>query len=257
MWTIITASGSIDESWFYMVSVAMEALSGDLIRLFIDIANAARTGDHMGMKTFLDVLSERISDLEKILMRMYEENLPAIFYQRIRRYLSGWLNDDQLPNGVYYGEEDIPRQYAGGSNSQSPMIQALDIVLGIRHTKSDHHDTGLASAGAYLLEMRQYMSKEHRNFLAWLQENVNIHAIVSEPNVPETVINAYNGCLTRLREFRNKHLAIVCAYVSVQSKKADGMGTLKGTGGSNPIPFLKEVRSHMDEAYIHTANLKH
>ncbi|CAJ0840506.1 21130_t:CDS:2 [Entrophospora sp. SA101] len=59
----------------------------------------------------------------------------------IRPYVSGWENDESLPNGLKYEGVDgcdengnpIYRQYVGGSAGQSSLIQSLDIVLNIEH----------------------------------------------------------------------------------------------------------------------------
>lgn len=220
--------------------------------MYIRIALASKERDYETFETLLKSLSFEIESLEGILMRMYESNLPAVFYQRVRRYLGGWLNDDSLPEGILYGKEMIPRKYAGGSAAQSPTIQSLDIILGVKHLEKDHllGGTGVPSAGAYILEMRKYMARDHREFLLWLEENINVHDMVTQPNVPLKVINAFNECLERLKTFRNKHLSMVSIYILVQAQKTEGKGETKGTGGSNPVPFLKEIKSHMDTTFV-------
>lgn len=249
---MITASGSIDESWFYLVALAIEAHSGFLLRLFIDLRNASVRKEYDTVERLFRVLSSKINEMRGILMRMYEENIPAVFYQRVRRYLGGWLNDEQLPNGLIYEPELMGRSYAGGSAAQSPIMQALDIVLGVRHAKKpDHEDTGVPySAGTYLIDMRNYMTREQRECLRWLEENINLHGMVREADVPTSVIEAFNDCVAQLRMTRDKHIGIVSTYVIVQAQKKEGQMKVQGTGGSNPIPFLKEVRSHMDTVYI-------
>ena len=253
LWTLTTFSGAVDESWFYTVSIALEAHSAEIIRLCLDISEASNDEDYPHLQSLLHELATKINELTSTLVRMYEENIPAVFYQRVRPYLAGWLNNDALPGGIYYGNETTPRKYAGGSAAQSPLIQSLDIVLGIRHAKClDHENTGVGSAGNYLVGMRRYMSTSHREFLGWLEENINIHAMLNRPGVPANVHEAFNGCVSSLRTFRDKHMAMVCAYVNVQATKCaiKGEAELKGTGGSNPIPFLKEIRSHMDKVVI-------
>lgn len=252
VWTIITASGSIDESWFYLVALAIEAHSGFLLRLFVDLRNAGVQKDYVAMERLFHVLARRIGEMRSILLRMYEENIPAVFYQRVRRYLGGWLNDETLPNGLIYEPETVGRRHAGGSAAQSPIMQALDIVLGVRHArKPDHEDTGVpSSAGAYLIEMRNYMTREQRECLSWLEENINLHAMVREAGVPPAVREAFNECVAQLRLTRDKHIGIVSTYIIAQAQKTEHKTKVQGTGGSNPIPFLKEVRSHMDTVHI-------
>lgn len=252
VWSLHTSSGSIDESWFYTVSLLIEAQSGELIPLFLQLQEVADAQNYNSLQTGLQQLSARITDLQtNFLGRMYEENIPAVFYQRVRRYLSGWFNDEHMPKGLYYGLDPNPRRLAGGSAAQSPLIQCLDIVLGIRHAKRpDHEDTGVGSAGNYLLEMRQYMSANHRAFLEWLEGRVNLWAAIGKDGVPEECREAFNECVRRLRCFRDKHLAMVTTYINIQAAKSDAKSSVKGTGGSNPVPFLKEVRSHMETVVL-------
>lgn len=262
IWTMHTSSGSMDESWFYVVSLIIDAQSGELIRLFLDLQKAATAQDHNALLAGMQQLAELISQLQSTLVRMYEENIPAVFYQRVRRYLAGWLSDEQMANtgvdgsgGLVYGSESKPRSLAGGSAAQSPIIQCLDIVLGIRHARRpDHEDTGVGSAGNYLMEMRQYMSANHRDFLVRMEDHVNLHgALIQMEDDNPLVMNckeAFNECVRRLRCFRDKHLAMVATYVTAQAARCETQAAIKGTGGSNPIPFLKEVRSHMANVVI-------
>lgn len=253
MWTLITASGSIDESWFYVVDVAIDLRSGSILGSFIDFGKAAADADEASMIEILESIAKEIAGLEELLKRMYNENLPAVFYQRVRRYLSGWLNDPMLPDGVFYGDEKAPRVYAGASAAQSPLICSLDAAFGVRHqNKADHEgvDTGVSSAGAYLTDMRQYMLRNHREFIRWLEDNLCIRDMVNKPSVSDHVKECFNECLRKLRSFRDVHLQIVTVYIKIQAVKCDGR--MVGTGGSNPIQLLKETRSHMDAAFIRT-----
>lgn len=251
-WTIITGSGSIDESWFYLIQLAIDLESGGIFRIVFDIARSSHKSDFDQMHTLLGQLADKIVNLEKIMMRMYEENIPSVFYNRVRRYLSGWLNDEEFPDGVYYGVEKVGRKYAGGSAAQNPTIQALDIAFGIRHGRKDHKGivTGVTSAGKFSLEMRQYMVKNHREFLHWLEDNINIRYMVDQSSVPIAVKEKFNECLSKLRTFRDSHLVMVATYVIAQAQKSSTTTPAKGTGGSNAIAFLKEIRSHMDDAYM-------
>lgn len=52
-----------------------------------------------------------MADMTTSLMRMRERCDPYIFYNRVRRYLTGSENCDALPDGLYYGSEASPRKY--------------------------------------------------------------------------------------------------------------------------------------------------
>ena len=136
--TLHTFTGSLDESWFYLLSVAIEARGGPTLPLMLRAIQAARDEDSYIVTQCLQAFAERLDELTSLLGRMYEMCDPHTFYFRIRPYLAGSKNmaEAGLPRGVKYldgsGNEEF-RQYSGGSNAQSSLIQAFDIILGIEH----------------------------------------------------------------------------------------------------------------------------
>lgn len=133
--TINTFTGAIDESWFYLVSTAIERQGAPALATGIEAIHACRRNDSERVVDCLQKLAESIDQINTSLARMYEFCDPHIFYFRIRPYLAGWKNmaEAGLPNGVIYGDEPVPRSYSGGSNAQSSLIQALDILLNVEH----------------------------------------------------------------------------------------------------------------------------
>jgi len=136
--TLNTFTGSMDESWFYLVSVAIEARGAPTIHLMMEAIRAARQNDSGMVSGCLTLFAERILDLRELLGRMYDHCTPRAFYFQIRPFLAGSKNmaEAGLPNGVLFedgsGQEEY-RQYAGGSNAQSSLIQFFDITLGVQH----------------------------------------------------------------------------------------------------------------------------
>lgn len=136
--TLQTFTGSLDEQWFYLVSVAIEARGAPTIPRMLEAIAAARQGDTDTVISFLDSFAECLEELTLLLGRMYDNCDPHAFYFRIRPFLAGSKNMEEagLPHGVWYEDEDgkgMWRQYSGGSNAQSSLIQAFDIILGIEH----------------------------------------------------------------------------------------------------------------------------
>lgn len=136
--TLTTFTGSLDESWFYLVSVAIEARGGPIIPLMLNAVAAARANYSNIVIASLHAFAERLDELGSMLQRMYENCDPHVFYHRIRPFLAGSKNmeDAGLPRGVIYEDGtgvDVYRQYSGGSNAQSSLIQFFDIILGIEH----------------------------------------------------------------------------------------------------------------------------
>ncbi|KXX78225.1 Indoleamine 2,3-dioxygenase [Madurella mycetomatis] len=233
--TLCTFTGAIDESWFYLVSVAMEARGAPIIPLMLTAIAAARDNDAAAVTKCLHTFAERLDDLATLLQRMHESCDPHIFYHRIRPFLAGSKNmaEAGLPNGVLYDDEsgnETYRQYAGGSNAQSSLIQFFDIVLGIEHRptgekKPSHADSAEREGRApppkhnFIMEMRRYMPGPHARFLGDVQAVANIRDFVEQHQHDRPLCLAYDACLSTLRALRDKHIAIVTRYIVLPSKE--------------------------------------
>ncbi|KAG0652561.1 Indoleamine 2 [Hyphodiscus hymeniophilus] len=291
--TLTTFTGSIDESWFYLVSVAIEARGGPIIPLMLTAIRAARSNDSVTVTHCLRAFAERLDDLGSILQRMHESCDPQVFYNRIRPFLAGSKNMGEagLPNGVIYedgsGSEKY-REYSGGSNAQSSIIQFFDIILGIKHrptgekkdptSESELEGTAPPPKHNFLLEMRKYMPGPHRRFLEDVTLVSNIRDYVETHTHDRELTLAYDACLAMLRAFRDKHINIVSRYIIIKSRESrslsrskspevtrrkldiatssrqdkseGGKKNLKGTGGTALIPFLKQARDETGEPAI-------
>ncbi|KAH3686815.1 hypothetical protein WICPIJ_002212 [Wickerhamomyces pijperi] len=268
--TINTFTGSIDESWFYLVSVYFEYKGASCITNGLETLKAIREDNIAKVTSNLQHLAESIDKLGSVMMKMEEMCDPHAFYYRIRPYLAGWKNmaDAGLPKGLRYGDEETHRQYSGGSNAQSSLIQTLDILLNVEHfptgvrpkstpganTKSISSESGQNN---FMNEMKTYMPGPHQRFLTHLQQVSNIRSYVMEKNQHQLTL-AYDACLAMLKSFRDKHIQIVTRYIILQAKlqksagssntlrsglsKTAGKQEQKGTGGTSLIPFLKQCR---------------
>jgi indoleamine 2,3-dioxygenase len=141
-------TGTKDEEWFMVISVAVEAQGTKLISLMQDAMKAVAANDADILTALLYTFADGLNDLALILKRMYQHNDPAVFFHQLRPFLAGSKNMGHagLPKGVYYdvGGEEQPEnwlQLSGGSNAQSSLIQALDIFLGIKHSATDGKKT--------------------------------------------------------------------------------------------------------------------
>ena len=131
------------------LSVAQQRLSGEL----------TRKSTVLFVIDQLKVINQSVSDMVTSLKKMNQGCMPFIFYHRIRPFLSGWKSNPSLPDGIVYeGVKGGERQfYYGGSAAQSPLLPFLDISLGVSHANS--------KSQSFLLAMRDYMLKPHREFL--------------------------------------------------------------------------------------------
>lgn len=91
--TLHTVSGGIDESWFYLVTMAIESTGAPALRAMLRVHEGMRLGLPAGEALMVDnlaVIREAIQRMTSTLMRMNEHCDPHIFYHRVRIYFSGW-----------------------------------------------------------------------------------------------------------------------------------------------------------------------
>ncbi|KAI1655903.1 indoleamine 2,3-dioxygenase [Daldinia decipiens] len=275
-----TFSGTEDESWFYSVSVAMEAEGAYIIPTMLQALEATQHRDYSTIIRALDQLKICIGKLGRLLDRMDEKCDPMVFYHQIRPYLAGSKNmaASGLPNGVLYEDGNGTlcwKQLGGGSNGQSSLIQFLDIVLGVKHTSSgcsartNAVSTSRTSetATSFHEEVRSYMPAPHSAFLEHVSQMGSIKELASEQggsDKQEQMQRSFQAATRALGDFRNRHMQIVTRYIIIPSRKQsqgrvvnlatassrsnDGSERqLTGTGGTALIPFLKQTR---DETYL-------
>jgi indoleamine 2,3-dioxygenase len=235
LFTLHTLTGSLDESWFFLVSAAIEARGAPMIPLMIEAISAARYNDQEAVASALRQFAECLDDLSVLLARMYENCDPQVFYHRIRPMLAGGKNmaDAGLPNGVKFDTgsgDDEYVQFSGGSNAQSSIIQFFDIVLGIDHRptgikaqpSSSDSDSSLASDSPrnnFIHDMRRYMPGRHRRFLQHVERIANIRPFVEQHTDNAALRVAYDACLAMLRHFRDVHIQMVSRYIIVKSRE--------------------------------------
>ncbi|KAI2610490.1 indoleamine 2,3-dioxygenase [Hypoxylon sp. NC1633] len=274
-----TFSGTEDESWFFSVSVAMEAEGACVIPIMLQALQATQHGDYLTVSRALDKLVVCVGKLGALLDRMDEKCDPVVFYHQIRPYLAGSKNMSAagLPNGVLYTDGDGTsswKQLRGGSNGQSSLIQFLDVVLGIKHTSSGSVGprslavTQETSEGpmSFHEEVRLYMPARHRAFLEHVSGLKSLAAFVNESGEADenrSLRRSFQAATKALGDFRNRHMQIVTRYIIVPSRNQAQAsminlataslrtnrlgGELTGTGGTALIPFLKQTR---DETYL-------
>ncbi|KAI0173677.1 indoleamine 2,3-dioxygenase [Hypoxylon sp. FL1284] len=274
-----TFSGTEDESWFFSVSVAMEAEGAYIIPVMVRALELVRSRYFSTIAKSLDEMSLCIGRLGKLLDRMDEKCDPMVFYHQIRPLLAGSKNMGAagLPNGVLYEDEHGARswkQLRGGSNGQSSLVQFFDVVLGIEHTSSGGIGRATSVGGSrtsepmsFHEEVRSYMPARHREFLEHVSHMGSLKELVSEPATSDEHMQlkrSFHAATKALGDFRNRHMQIVSRYIIVPSRKqfrgstvnlatasspssrALG-GELTGTGGTALVPFLRQTR---DETYV-------
>lgn len=148
-------TGTDDERWFFVVSVAIEAEGAKTIPLTFSAIEAVRRNDDARVAMLLEEMEHCLTRVIAILDRMHERLDPQVFYHRLRPMLAGSKNMAAagLPNGVFYDSGDERsgwRQYSGGSNAQSSLIQLFDIALGIEHLATGETSPKARAHGAFM-----------------------------------------------------------------------------------------------------------
>jgi indoleamine 2,3-dioxygenase len=174
-----------------------------------------------------------------------------------------------------------PEELSGPSAGQSSLIHSLDIFLGVDRYSHSSSITGGESAAsssssssstapastvtskkAFLSRMQLYMPRHHRNFLNHLAATPRpLRDFVETSKDSEyPILDAYNAAVIALKQLRDAHLIIVTQYIVGPARQAepgtlddtrivsefvegDGEDNLKGTGGTNLMKFLKDVRN--------------
>ncbi|KAI9026567.1 Indoleamine 2,3-dioxygenase [Phycomyces nitens] len=158
-----TYTGSLDESWFYLVTTEIESVGAPCLQAITKSIDHIKDGDYSALIEDLQTVNSALEGMNTALQRMYEKCDPYVFYWKIRPYLAGWENMAEvgLPFGLIYEGLDSYwnaetdeyadmshlseaerllhqyRRYAGGSAAQSSLIATLDVAFGV-----EHHPTG-------------------------------------------------------------------------------------------------------------------
>lgn len=236
--------GGIDEEWFILIHVDIEAKAGAALSAVAQARAAVQVGDAAGLRRALLELGGALAAMYDTLCRMPEFCDPYVYYNRVRPYIHGWKNNPALPDGLVYAGVKAyagkPQKFAGETGAQSSIIPALDAALGV-----GHDDDPLRP---YLLDMRNYMPPAHRDYIASIEARSGIRECVSTRASDTALKDAYNACVTWVERFRAKHLEYAASYIFKQAQSSVANPTAVGTGSTPFMPYLKK---HRDETSRH------
>ena len=237
--------GGLDEEWFVLIHVAIEAAAAPALAAIVAAQRAAANDDPERVGDQLAVMVKAIEVMNQILLRMPERCDPYIYFNRVRPYIHGWANQPSLPSGIVYeGAEEYggrPQKFRGETGAQSSIIPTLDAALGITHAND--------MLRSYLIEMRDYMPPKHCAFIAAVESGPSLREFVSrrramQPNLRDV----YNAALDGVSRFRSTHLEYARSYIVKQSRGGARNPNAIGTGGTPFVPYLtkhrNETKSH-------------
>lgn len=233
-----TFLGGLDESWFILVHVELEARAAPITQAAGACLEAVALDRPEQLLHQLRIIAAAQQDTMRVLLRMTERCEPSIFFSRIQPFLHGFL---QMPV-LYEQVEEFSGQrqpFAGASAAQSALLPLLDAVLGVRHTQDTLHQ--------YLLELRRYMPPAHQAFLEAVEHGPSVRDYLLSRRPPE-LVEAYNGCIELLRDFRQRHMEMTARYIIQQAREQAPAQGDQGTGGT---PFTHYLKKHRDETHRH------
>ena len=239
--------GGIDEEWFVLVHIDIEAKAGVALTGLVHAQEAATEDEVDEVTTHLRAVATAQEAMCRTLDRMPERCDPYIYYQRVRPFIHGSKDNPALPNGlVYEGVKEIqelPQKFRGETGAQSSIIPSLDAALGIGHA-----DDPLTH---YLNEMRRYMPPRHRAFIEYLEARKDeqgrplLWGYVQDRKLERPQLwKTFRYCVQLLAKFRATHLRYAASYIHQQKNIGVGNPIGVGTGGT---PFMDYLRKHLEE----------
>jgi indoleamine 2,3-dioxygenase len=284
--TLFTSTN--DESEFYLTSARTElkgVVALELMQMIMDEAFVGDTIAHRRITSYLTRITAVIHELRTTLLSVRDGCDPTRFYHEVRPWFRGEDSDRAHRKWVFEGIEldpslREPTELSGPSAAQSSLIHAIDIFLGVDRYSHASSVTGSSSTSsnsksAFLDRMQLYMPRHHRRFLNHLSSAPRpLRDLVFNAGDP-MLLDAYNGTLKALKEFRDAHMKVVALYIIGPSRRpAPSPGgqvrldvrpdygddeleagehekPLKGTGGTELVRFLKDVRERTAAAVLH------
>ncbi|MHA7818998.1 MAG: PrnB family protein [Erythrobacter sp.] len=229
----------LDEAWFVLVHVAIEAQAGAALARFEDVCEAVQHDDAEGAQFQLERMAETWERINALFDRMPEKCDPYIYFERVRPYIHGWKDNPALPNGVIY--EGVERygseaqSFRGQTGSQSSIVPSMDALKGVGHAADPLRE--------YLDQLHDYRPVGHRGFIDVVRQASTLRAFAKQVSSPG-LSAAYNANIQAVADFRSRHLEYAASYINKQGKRSAGNDTDVGTGGT---PFMRYLKKHRDE----------
>lgn len=239
--------GGLDEEWFILVHVDIEAKAGLIPNTTIQALKAVFEDNPKELEKHLVAIGRCQKSVYQTLLRMTDHCDPYIYYNRVRPCIHGWKDNPSLPNGlIYEGVEEyhgVSQQFRGETGAQSSIFPLLDAFLGVEHAKDKFW--------RYLQEMRIYMPPGHHAFVETVekinQENVSLRKYVLDRKASHPSLwEAFHICLEWAEHFRSQHKWFAEEYIQKQVARSHNP-TDVGTGGTPFIPYLEK---HQKETLI-------
>ncbi|KAH8824819.1 Indoleamine 2,3-dioxygenase [Flagelloscypha sp. PMI_526] len=250
-------TGTKDEEAFYVGAGRIELRGGEALHLICRIMDDMEIGDEdavtrisSGLRTMAIIIDE----LRQYLLGILDGCDAEGYYHVVRPWFRGEDSDPLKRKWVFEGLEDEPdledpTELSGPSAGQSSVIHVLDAFLGVA-TRSPSN-----GKPSFMSRMRKYMPAKHRAFLDLLATHPHPLRDFVQNSTSQELHDAFDASVQALKVFRDSHLIIVATYIIGPARRAEKKASivllqaeqtprpLLGTGGSELMSFLKELRA--------------
>ena len=218
---IQTFQDDADESWFWVIHIAIEAAGGPAVIAGARATAAARAGDEAALEAELGEIAAGLAAIRRLAERIEEGCSPESFFRTLRPFLFSPPEGVVFEGVAEWGER--PKAFLGQTGAQSSLLPALCGALGVSHGRTELTD--------YLDAVRAYMPEPHRAFIAGL-DGVAVRAAAGRS---AALREAYNACIEAAAAFRRFHLTLAATYIAAKIEDP------KGTGGTDFMRWLKHM----------------
>lgn len=238
--------GGVDENWFIMVHVEIEAKAGQVLAAMPALIDAVLAKDKAAVTQGLKKIRAGWEEINPVFDRMVEKCDPYMYYHRVRPYIHGWKGNPALPEGLVYDGVDVyggkPQAFRGQTGSQSSIVPTMDALLQINHENDPLKE--------FLDELHQYRPPRHRKLIEAVGAQSKLRDFVIADG-DKSLIDLYDDIVDHVQRFRTRHLEYAANYINKQARDSEGNPVDIGTGGT---PFMKYLKKHRDESRNHFLN---
>ena len=233
----------VDENWFILVHVEIEAKAGPALAAIPPLLEAVKNDDLPMVKQQMGAIKQAWGNINPVFDRMPDRCDPHTYYLRVRPYIHGFKGNPALPDGlIYEGVEKFegkPQQFRGQTGSQSSIVPTMDALLQIEHEQDPMRE--------FLDELHFYRPPKHRKFIEDVRDQSSLRQYVID-KADDELTRLYNDIVEYVQSFRTRHLEYAASYINKQARSSTGNPTEVGTGGT---PFMKYLKKHRDESRRH------
>lgn len=123
LYTLLSFTGTESECWFFMIHAAAEVAAGPGLEAMVHTFQCMKAKDNVSICESLDTVKTSINKMKGEVQKISKN---CTFYEKIRPFITGSVNQDVIPHGLVFNSE--PQKYHGASAAQTSSIYAFDML---------------------------------------------------------------------------------------------------------------------------------